>query len=219
LHPGTTDPKSISVFACENQPVVVAGLESVLARFPDIRFAGHAPSVEAARSAIAPSDILLLCQAPVMRSPLPMLVQARQAQLPGTMVVWVAEMSEMDVFRALQMAARGIIRRTQSPEALVECFRAVHSGSVWLDPSLRTRPPVRASTRVTPREREIVELVCRGLRNRDIAEAMAITPGTVKVHLMHIFEKTGVRDRFQLALYGKQILACADDEKAHSAGM
>jgi DNA-binding CsgD family transcriptional regulator len=48
---------------------------------------------------------------------------------------------------------------------------------------------------------------------------MAITPGTVKVHLMHIFEKTGVRDRFQLALYGKQILACADDEKVHSVGV
>lgn len=198
--------------------MVVAGLEFVLARFPDIRFAGHAPSVEAARAAMLPADILLLCQGPAMRSPLPMLVQARQAQLPGSIVVWVAEMSETDVFRALQMAARGIIQRTQSPEALAECLRAVHSGEVWLDPGLRMRDPVRTSARVTPREREIIELVCRGLRNREIAEAMAITPGTVKVHLMHIFEKTGVRDRFQLALYGKQILTDRGDERARSAG-
>ena len=57
-----------------------------------------------------------------------------------------------------------------------------------------------------PREREIVEFVCRGMKNKEIAEALSITPGTVKVHLMHIFEKTGVKDRFQLALQGRQFL-------------
>ena len=60
--------------------------------------------------------------------------------------------------------------------------------------------------KLTPREREIAICVCRGLRNREIGERLTITPGTVKVHLMHIFEKTGVKDRFELALRGRQIL-------------
>jgi DNA-binding NarL/FixJ family response regulator len=50
------------------------------------------------------------------------------------------------------------------------------------------------------------------MKNKDIAEAMSITAGTVKVHLMHIFEKTGVKDRFQLALQGRQLIEAADQE-------
>jgi DNA-binding NarL/FixJ family response regulator len=52
----------------------------------------------------------------------------------------------------------------------------------------------------------VVELVCRGYKNRQIAEALSITPGTVQVHLMHVFEKTGVRDRFELAMQGARLL-------------
>ena len=59
---------------------------------------------------------------------------------------------------------------------------------------------------LTPREKDIVHHVCGGLKNKEIAEALAITPGTVKVHLMHIFEKTGVKDRFELAVQGRRLL-------------
>ena len=64
----------------------------------------------------------------------------------------------------------------------------------------------RSSPRLTPREKDIVHHVCGGLKNKEIAEALAITPGTVKVHLMHIFEKTGVKDRFELAVQGRRLL-------------
>ena len=55
---------------------------------------------------------------------------------------------------------------------------------------------------LTPREQEIIALVARGLKNREIAAALSIATGTVKIHIMHIFEKTGIRDRFELAMYG-----------------
>jgi DNA-binding NarL/FixJ family response regulator len=130
-------------------------------------------------------------------------------------VLWVAELSDMDSFRALQMGARGVITRTQSIETILECLRAVGEGNVWLEASNRgAAPRTHGGTRITPREREIIELVCRGLKNKEIAEVMTITPGTVKVHLMHIFEKTGARDRFQLALQGQQILASMAHEQA-----
>jgi DNA-binding NarL/FixJ family response regulator len=60
---------------------------------------------------------------------------------------------------------------------------------------------------LTPREEEVAALVAKGLKNREIAEALNIATGTVKIHLMHIFEKTGIRDRFELALQGLR-LAC-----------
>jgi len=66
--------------------------------------------------------------------------------------------------------------------------------------------PRSASARITTRERQVIGYVCRGLRNHEIAHAMSIAPGTVKVHLMHIFEKTGLRDRFSLAEHGRKFL-------------
>jgi DNA-binding NarL/FixJ family response regulator len=55
---------------------------------------------------------------------------------------------------------------------------------------------------LTPREVEVASLVSKGMKNREIAESLGIATGTVKIHLMHIFEKTGIRDRFELALRG-----------------
>jgi DNA-binding NarL/FixJ family response regulator len=57
----------------------------------------------------------------------------------------------------------------------------------------------KAAPRLTTREQEIVQLVCRGFKKPQIAQELSITPGTVKVHLMHVFEKTGVKDRYELA--------------------
>ena len=64
----------------------------------------------------------------------------------------------------------------------------------------------RSAPRLTPREKQIVHQICEGLKNKEIAEALSITAGTVKVHLMHIFEKTGVKDRFELAIQGRKLL-------------
>ncbi len=64
----------------------------------------------------------------------------------------------------------------------------------------------KLNPRLTPREREIVTCLCQGMRNKQIAAELSITPGTVKVHLMHIFEKTGVKDRFELAVQARKLL-------------
>jgi DNA-binding NarL/FixJ family response regulator len=64
----------------------------------------------------------------------------------------------------------------------------------------------REASRLTPREKQIVALICRGLRNKQIAEQLHITPGTVKVHLMHVFEKTGLKDRLALAVRGRELI-------------
>ena len=125
-------------------------------------------------------------------------------------VVWVNDLAEIDCFRALQLGARGILKKTAPVSSMIECLRAVNKGDVWIESSLAEHPlgsvDRRNSPRLTPREREIVHHICVGLKNKEIGEALAITPGTVKVHLMHIFEKTGVKDRFELAVHGRRLL-------------
>jgi DNA-binding NarL/FixJ family response regulator len=79
---------------------------------------------------------------------------------------------------------------------------------VWIEGSPEQSPDGdrRSAPRLTPREKQIVQQICEGLKNKEIAQTLSITAGTVKVHLMHIFEKTGVKDRFELAIQGRKLL-------------
>jgi DNA-binding NarL/FixJ family response regulator len=133
-------------------------------------------------------------------------------------VLWVNELAEVDCFRALQVGARGVLKKTMPVTAVIDCIRTVSAGNVWIEPSTSERGtgPGRR-LRLTPRERDIVHHVCGGLKNREIAHALAITPGTVKVHLMHIFEKTGVKDRFELAVHGRRLLGLEHATEMQSA--
>ena len=197
---------------------MVEGLRRILEAEDDLTIAGHAAELSAglADAADRKPNVLLIGQPYTAKSILPLLSQARDAEIGSAIVLWVGELSEMDCFRALQMGARGVIRKTQPPALLLECLRTVAGGSVYLENALRS-PAMNSShrngvLRITRREREIIEFICRGMKNKEIAEALSITPGTVKVHLMHIFEKTGVKDRFQLALQGRQFLNSTESE-------
>ena len=95
------------------------------------------------------------------------------------------------------------MRKTSNLTTLLACMQRVADGSSWLeDYVLRegSRGGRRTRSALTPREQQVLELVEQGLKNRDIADALDIRPGTVKIHLKHIFEKTGVRGRYGLAL-------------------
>jgi len=211
---------SFTLYICENQPVLVEGLRRIVESVDDMAIAGQASDLGIAIAELAAIDVdvLLLGQPFSAKSILPLLGQLREADIQVPIVLWVGDLSEMDSFRALQMGAKGILRKTQPPDTLLECLRTVASGSVYVESVFRSPanhlPRRNGVLRITPREREIVEFVCRGMKNKEIAGALSITPGTVKVHLMHIFEKTGVRDRFQLALQGRQFLSSTEDELA-----
>jgi len=202
------------------------GLLRVITSSPDLLLTGAAQDLEAALPEIIQTTprVLILGQPPSSRSVLPLLARAREADVKSNIVLWVNSTTDVDSFRALQMGARGVISRMLGGEQLMECIRAVAAGNVWLESAPDPRPHMSAHTgafRITPREREIVELVCRGMKNKEIAAEMCITAGTVKVHLMHVFEKTGLRDRFQLALRGRQLLGApaeAPTEREYWAG-
>jgi DNA-binding NarL/FixJ family response regulator len=186
----------------------------VLDNCPDFHLIGHSTDTLEALEMVSRlrPEIVLVGQANYARPGLSIITQMMGVWPEGKVVLWISDLAEQDIFRAIQMGARGVAQKKFPVSALLECLRSVANGKVWLQNPLEqpfAMPPGKAA-RITPREREIVEHVCRGLKNREIAAALDITPGTVKVHLMHIFEKTGVRDRFQLALQGRQILESDD---------
>jgi DNA-binding NarL/FixJ family response regulator len=126
---------------------------------------------------------------------------------PTPVVVWGAAVSEAEALRLLQAGARGILRRTSESGTLLTCLRAVTSGGTWMEDGIfgsaeKLFNPKRSQ--LTNRESQVVVLVEKGLRNRDIARQLGIQTGTVKIHLKHIFEKTGVRGRYGLAFTGLQ---------------
>ncbi|MBI4873432.1 MAG: response regulator transcription factor [Acidobacteria bacterium] len=205
--------KSGTVFACESQPIVVEGLQRVLGTTSDLQFAGAATdSADLPRriGELRP-DVVLLDLSHGLRGALQLIAGLREASPTTQPVLWVHELAENEALRSLQFGVRGVVRKALPVSCLVDCLRAVVAGQVWIenglaDPALGLLSR-RNGLRLTPREREIVQLVCLGRKNREIAEALDITAGTVKVHLMHVFEKTGVKDRFELALHGRRMLA------------
>jgi two-component system nitrate/nitrite response regulator NarL len=208
----------LSVFACESQPIVLEGLAKVLLDSGDLEFAGCAISLTGALDELrakAP-DVVLVDQSPGLKMVFQFIADVRSTSPRCQPVLWVNDLAEIDCFRALQLGARGILKKTLPVQSVVECLRAVGRGNVWIESSLSDHGGAldrRSTPRLTPREKEIVHHVCAGMKNKEIAEALAITAGTVKVHLMHIFEKTGVKDRFELAVHGRRLLGVEHAEQ------
>lgn len=201
-----------TVLAYEPQPIVTEGLAKVLDGSEEFRFLGSVLSLSQALDAARHThpDIILVDQPAGLKTIFRFLSDIRNTAPRCRPVLWADEMTEIDCFRALQMGARGVLKKTQPVESVLNCLRAVSQGEVWMDGGCATAQPgfpPRPAPRLTPRERDVVRLVCSGMKNKEVAEALSITAGTVKVHLMHIFEKTGVKDRFELAVHGRKLLA------------
>jgi len=214
----SSPPRGIGVFACESQPVMLEGLARIFGATPDLVLVGAtpgpSPSCEAIRGCGA--DVVLVDATSGLRSAFQALSELRE-QLPAVApVLWVQELAEIESFRALQLGARGILRRTLPVESLLDCLRAAAQGAVWMEHEISNHVAGfldrRALVRLTPREREIIEQIMCGAKNKDVATALGITAGTVKVHLMHIFEKTGVKDRLELAMQGPRLLGLSSAE-------
>jgi DNA-binding NarL/FixJ family response regulator len=134
-----------------------------------------------------------------------MLQKLTSTSHPTPVIVWGSGITEAEALRLLQSGARGIVRRTSDSDKLLACLREVTAGRTWMEEGIfgstdKFFNPRRSQ--LTTREKEVVVLVEKGLRNRDIAAKLGIQTGTVKIHLKHIFEKTGVRGRHGLVFTG-----------------
>ncbi len=202
----------VRVIACEAQPILLEGLAKVLSQDAEFEYLGSASSLTGALDLVREQhpDVVLVDQSRGLKQVFQFVSDVKSTWARCQPVLWVNDLAEIDCFRALQLGARGILKKTVAVASMIECLRVVGRGDVWIESTLADpaggAADRRSIPRLTPREKEIVHHVCAGLKNKEIAEALTITAGTVKVHLMHIFEKTGVKDRFELAVQGRRLL-------------
>ena len=134
----------------------------------------------------------------------------REEGLTTASVVWGEPISESEAHRYIQAGAAGVIRKTASLDDLTACMHTIASGGSWMEQQILRDPrrPIRTGrAALTAREMQVMDLVSRGYRNKEIASYLGICTGTVKIHLKHIFEKTGIRGRYGLALSGMRQVA------------
>ena len=195
-----------TVAVCESQPVTAEGLRAILAKREDLAYLGQADTLTAASELVQQlrPDVCLVDKAIGIQAVTDWVSQAKKlSQHMTEIVVWGVSITEAEALRFLQHGAKGILRKTSDSSTVLACLEAVAAGSSWMAESV-FRETARAGgahrSELTPREAQVMELVEQGLKNKDIARELGIRPGTVKIHLKHIFEKTGVRGRYGLAL-------------------
>ncbi len=118
-------------------------------------------------------------------------------------VLWTEDVNLETVRHAFALGLRGVISARSGPEPLVAALHRIARGELFF-PDLYCTPGELATTRLSPREKELIALIAQGLKNKEIATTMNLTEGTVKVYLNRLYHRLGVADRFELALYGLQ---------------
>jgi DNA-binding NarL/FixJ family response regulator len=197
-------------FASEPLTIQTSGTEAVFVieatSEPESAPIAELPVIEPA-DVIEPIDAVVIDKGLGLAGVMELLHKLAATSHQTPVVVWGSAISESEALRLLQAGARGILRRTSESSTLLTCLRAVTAGGTWMEDGIfgsteKLFNPRRSQ--LTHRESEVVVLVEKGLRNSDIAELLGIRTGTVKIHLKHIFEKTGVRGRYGLAFTGLQ---------------
>ena len=201
--------KTVSV--CDTQPVTAEGIRTLLNDMSGLQFDQGIDSLARAREVLRDSapSVLMLDKAFGIQIVLEWLASIRSGTVDLTantaIVIWGASITEAEALRFLQAGARGILRKTAEISVILACLRTVASGRSWMEESVfgeLGRGERYPRSELTAREQQVLELVEQGFKNKEIALDLGIRPGTVKIHLKHIFEKTGVRGRYGLALNG-----------------
>jgi DNA-binding CsgD family transcriptional regulator len=129
-------------------------------------------------------------------------------------VLWVRSISTELAYQAMELGVRGVLRKTLAPDLLLKCLTKVCEGELWFDKNLTASFLSAKMVALTKRESQLVALLSQGLKNKEIASTLQISEGTVKVYLSRLFQKVGVKDRFELALYGLRNLQNMTGEAA-----
>jgi len=196
-----------TVVICDTQPIAMEGLRALLGQLQDMTPVGEATSIMAGMDlvrSLSPA-MLVIDKSFGLQPVMDWIASLRGNGRRTSVMVWGHSVNEAEALRMVQAGAQGVIRKTAPLGSLSDCLRAVAAGNTWMDDLMfQNAEKMNGSGRsnLTMREQQVAELVEQGLKNKEIARSLGICPGTVKIHLKHIFEKTGVRGRYGLALSG-----------------
>ena len=193
------------VILADSQAIFRAGTAKVLAMDEDMRIIAQCTDVERMMHAVTtfPGSIVLMAAS--LRPDMQRLRTVLEASNCRGIVI--AENNE-SANAFLQQGFRGVVFRNVTGPALVECVRRVAAGDTWTPPQLMTPESpeedmvcARVRDRLTPKEMRIVALIVQGCKNREIAMRLKTTEQVIKNYLRSIYDKTGVSDRLELALF------------------
>ena len=205
----------IRIAIADDHPIFRDGLRKLLALEEDFKVVAEARDGKEVLDILQREepDILLLDLKMPGLDGLSTLQRLQAQKLKTKVIVLTASDDEGEYVQAMKLGTSGIVLKQTATELLIKSIRKVHNGEIWLDS--RTTAAVmkqfaspgdatgkdRERSPLSQREREIVVLVAQGFKNKEIAERMFISEQTVKNHLHNIFDKLGVSDRLELALY------------------
>ena len=205
---------AIRVIVADDEPIFRVGVRKIVAVEDDIRIVAQVESAAAAVTAVGrfSADVILLACA--MSDSAAETVSGILSLAPSIKIVLVmTEPTEEETVELLRRGACGIVTRSIAPDLLVRCIRKVSAGETWLDSkgvnwvieayraqaSQLTSP--RSRVKLNQKELQIISGVTQGLRNKDIAQEVGTTEQVVKNYLRKVYDKLGVSDRLELALY------------------
>ena len=208
--------RPIRVVLADDHPIVLGGLDQLLSLERDIKVVARCTNGNEALAAIARErpDVVVADLTMPGRSGLDLLRELGAIHSPVRVILLTARIEHEQVLEALNFGVAGIVLKESAPLQILDCIRRVAAGEQGLDHVIgshtldgilrRQAGAAKAAAVLTSREIEVVGMVARGLRNKEIADMLSITEGTVKAHLRTIFEKLGLDSRMKLIVYAQE---------------
>ena len=206
--------KMIRVLMADDHVIFRTGLRKLLETEDDIKIVGEASNGNECVDMLTKlkPDILLLDLRMPDKGGLAVLEEINFDSLTTHVIVLTAGEDDLDAVRAMRLGARGFVLKQSASDLLVNSIHRIHDGEIWLDNGV-TAEVMKAFAKdsngsprgdkplLSDREKQVVQLVVQGYHNREIGQELFISDQTVKNHLRNIFDKLGVSDRLELALY------------------
>jgi two-component system nitrate/nitrite response regulator NarL len=201
------------VLLADDHPMIRTAVD-VLLRDSDFEVVGIATTGEETIRAVDvlnPDIVMLDLQMPG-GSGMDVVRKLRSSGDSRRLIILTAGIDDPSLVEARARGVQGIVLKSSDPAFLIDCLEKVCAGGTWVDPELARRlNHVTAGGRraLAPRERQLIRFVRQGLRNREIAEELGVTEGTVKAYLHEVFDKLGVKNRTELAIRADEFLAAS----------
>jgi DNA-binding NarL/FixJ family response regulator len=204
----------IRVILADSQAIYRVGMRKVFALEDDIRVVAQAESLENLYSALTrfPTDVVVL-EGHLIAGTVDAIPEFMRRAPEAKLIVQVSESDENNTVELYRRGVRGVVSRSISPDLLVKCVRRIAAGETWIDnqsiswvidayraqASVLTNP--KSQPRLSEKELAIIACITRGMRNKEVAYQIGTTEQVIKNYLRKIYDKLGVADRLELALY------------------